>query len=57
MEKLKKWENRFLMKFNKGKCQAKHLQIINALHKYSFGVHQLECGLTEKILGVMVNDY
>ncbi|PKU28444.1 rna-directed dna polymerase from mobile element jockey-like [Limosa lapponica baueri] len=55
LDRLEKWVDRNLMKFNKDKCKVLHLGRNNSMHQYLFGADQLESSLTEKALGVPVD--
>ncbi|KAK4807114.1 hypothetical protein QYF61_018455 [Mycteria americana] len=52
LDRLEKWANRNLMKFNKGKCQVLHLGRNNPRHQYMLGASQLERIFAEKDLGL-----
>jgi len=52
LDRLKKWADRNLMKFNK-ECKVLHLG--KNMHSYILRTTQLESSLTEKDLGVLVN--
>lgn len=44
-----------LMKVSKGKCHLLLLGWSNPMHQYLLGTAQLESGLAEKVLGVLVD--
>ncbi|KAK4830829.1 LOW QUALITY PROTEIN: hypothetical protein QYF61_013758 [Mycteria americana] len=56
LDRLEKWANRNLMKFNKGKCKLLHLGKYNPMHQYMLGADQLESSSAEKDLGIMVDN-
>ncbi|GAB0204001.1 mitochondrial enolase superfamily member 1 [Grus japonensis] len=51
LNRLDKWADRNLMKFNKGKCKVLHLGRNNPLHKYMLVATHLESSFSEKDLG------
>ncbi|GAB0179219.1 mitochondrial enolase superfamily member 1 [Grus japonensis] len=55
LNRLEKWADRNLTKFNKGKCNVLHLERNKPRHQYMLGVDQLESSLAEKDLGVLVD--
>ncbi|GAB0209103.1 mitochondrial enolase superfamily member 1 [Grus japonensis] len=54
LDRLEKWADRNLMKFNKGKCKVLHLRRNNPMQQYMLGATQLESSFAEKDLGVLV---
>ncbi|KAK4806638.1 hypothetical protein QYF61_022944 [Mycteria americana] len=54
LDRLEKWADRNLMKFNKGNCQVLPLGRNNPMHQPMLGVSQLERSLAEKALGLLV---
>ncbi|KAK4827366.1 hypothetical protein QYF61_017304 [Mycteria americana] len=50
LERLEKWADRNLMKFNKGKCKVVYLGMNNLIHQYMLGANQLESSFVEKDL-------
>ena len=55
LDRLWKWADRNLLKFNKGKCKVLHLGRNNPRDQYMLGATQMESGLTEKDLGILVD--
>lgn len=55
LERLEKWAERNLTKFNKGKYQALHLGRNNPRQHYMLEATHLESSLTEKALEVLVD--
>ncbi|KAK4830009.1 LOW QUALITY PROTEIN: hypothetical protein QYF61_008272 [Mycteria americana] len=54
LDRLEKWAERNLMKFNK-KYSILHLGRKNSMHQHMLGADQLESGLAENNLGVLVD--
>ncbi|PKU37160.1 rna-directed dna polymerase from mobile element jockey-like [Limosa lapponica baueri] len=52
-DRLEKWTDRNLMKFNKGKCKVLHLERNNPRHRNMLRATELESSLAEKDLGVL----
>ena len=55
LDRLVKWTDRNLMKFNKGKCNVPHLGRNNSRHQDTLGAIQLESSFAEKALGVLMD--
>ncbi|GAB0177588.1 mitochondrial enolase superfamily member 1 [Grus japonensis] len=55
LNKLEKWADRNLVKFNKGKCKVLYLRRNNPMHQYMLGATQLGSSLAGKDLGVLVD--
>lgn len=55
MDRLEKWANTNLMKFNKGKCKALLLRRNNLRHQHRLGANWQKSSCTEKDLGVLVD--
>ncbi|KAK4818046.1 hypothetical protein QYF61_004573 [Mycteria americana] len=53
LNRLEKWADRNLTKFNKERCKVLHLGRNNILHQYMLGATQLERSLAESDLGVL----
>ncbi|PKU40381.1 hypothetical protein llap_9312 [Limosa lapponica baueri] len=57
LDKLQKWASSKLMKFNKGKCKALHLDKINPMYQERWGVQQLESNVAEKDLVLVDTEF
>ncbi|GAB0209608.1 mitochondrial enolase superfamily member 1 [Grus japonensis] len=55
LNRLEKWADRNLMKFNRGKCQVLPLRRNDPRHQYILGATQLEISLAEKALELLVD--
>jgi len=55
LDRLEKWPDTNLMKFNKGKYKVLHKGRKNTMHEYLLGATQLESSFAEKELWVLVN--
>jgi len=55
LDRLEKWANRNLMKFNNERCEVLHLGRNNARHQYMLRATQLGSILAEKELGVLMD--
>ncbi|GAB0181729.1 mitochondrial enolase superfamily member 1 [Grus japonensis] len=56
LNRLEKWINRNLMKFNKGESKILQLGRNNPMHKYTLGDDCLESSFVEKKLGVLLDN-
>ncbi|PKU41603.1 rna-directed dna polymerase from mobile element jockey-like [Limosa lapponica baueri] len=56
LDRLERWAERNLMKFNQGKCRVLYLGRNNPMHQYKLGADMLESSSVEKVLGVLVDN-
>ena len=55
LDRLEKWADRKLMKFNKGNCKVLHLGKNNPVYQHVLGATQLQSSSTEKDLEILVD--
>ncbi|KAK4831263.1 hypothetical protein QYF61_016733 [Mycteria americana] len=55
LDRLEKWADRNLMKFDKVKCKVMHLRTNNPCTSIGWGAYHLQSSLAEKDLGVLVD--
>lgn len=55
LTRLKKWADRTLLKFSRGKDQVLHLGRNTTMCQYTLGVAQLESSYAEKVLGILAD--
>ncbi|PKU42673.1 rna-directed dna polymerase from mobile element jockey-like [Limosa lapponica baueri] len=57
INRLEKWAERRLMKFNKGKSKVLYLRKNNPMQQYMLGADQLESSCAKKALGILVGSF
>ncbi|KAK4808476.1 hypothetical protein QYF61_005793 [Mycteria americana] len=55
LNRMEKWANKNLLKFNNGKCKILHMGRNKPMHKYMLVATQLESSFAEKDLGILLD--